>query len=301
LTREAEAAAWIRAHVEPVAKVEVVHRRPWGTVWRVPVAGADVWFKACERSQAFEPRLTATLAARWADRLPDVVAYDDKRAWLLLRDAGEPLGFDRGVEPWLSILPRYAELQRGEAVHVAEHLDGQVPDRRLAEFPALYEAMLARDLPLSGGDSERLRRFQPRLAELCAELAAHAVPETIQHDDLHGANVYPHGGTARILDWGDSCVSHPFLTLFVTFVHIAEIGARPADTGVFRRLRDAYLEPWGRPAELRETFELAYRLGPFAHVFKELRVLDAIPEERRHELGPDLPLLLAHCLEAADR
>ena len=298
---EAEAEAWIRTHVEPVAKIEVVHQRPWGTVWRVPLSGGDAWFKACAQSQTFEPRLTATLADRWAEQLPDVVAHDENQGWLLLRDAGEPLGFDGGIEPWLSILPRYAELQRGEADHSEEHLDGHVPDRRLAEFPALYEDMLTRDLPLSRDDFTRLRRFEPGFVGLCSELGAHAVADTIQHDDLHGANVYPHGGRERILDWGDSCVSHPFLTLFVTFVHLDEIGARPDDGVLFQRLRDAYLEPWGRPAELSETFELAYRLGPFAHLFKELRVFDAIPTEERQEFAPDMPALLADCLKAADR
>jgi hypothetical protein len=65
-----------------------------------------------------------------------------------------------------------------------------------------------------------------------------------------------------------------------------------------RRLRDAYLEPWGRPSELRETFELAQRLGPFAHAFKELRVLDAIPERERHFVR-DLPDILARCIAIA--
>jgi hypothetical protein len=66
----------------------------------------------------------------------------------------------------------------------------------------------------------------------------------------------------------------------------------------FTRLRDAYLEPWGRPKELHETFELAQRLGPFAHVFKELRVLDAIPENDRQRFAPDFSALVVRCLSA---
>lgn len=128
---------------------------------------------------------------------------------------------------------------------------------------------------------------------------ARGVPETIQHDDLHGANVFRGDGTLRILDWGDSCVSHPFVTLFVTFLHLEEMDGPLRGHAQLARLRDAYLEPWGRPAELRETFELAQRLGAFAHLFKELRVLDAISEEERPRLAPDLPALLAHCVAGA--
>ncbi|MBA2462584.1 MAG: hypothetical protein H0V45_12590 [Actinobacteria bacterium] len=286
--------------MEPAGPIEVVHERPWATVRRVSIAGGVAWFKTCAPVQAFEPRLTAALAGRWPDRLPEVLALDEERAWLLLGDAGERLGIGGGPEPWLSVLPRYAELQRGEAAHAAEHLDGGVPDRRIAMFPALYEAMLARELPLCSGDMARLRAFAPRFGELCAELGARAVPETIQHDDLHGANIHPRDRTPRILDWGDSCISHPFFTPFVTFLHLDELTGLQTDDPWFARLRDAYLEPWGRPNELRDTFELAQRLGAFAHLFKELRVLDAIPEEERPRFAPDLPALLARCVATAD-
>ncbi len=55
---------------------------------RVPVAGGVTWFKACAEVQAFEPRLTAELYARWPDRVTKVLAVDESRRWLLLGDAG---------------------------------------------------------------------------------------------------------------------------------------------------------------------------------------------------------------------
>jgi hypothetical protein len=293
-----EVEAWVAGHVELTGRLELVHKRPWGSVWQAPVRSGLAWVKVCAPVQAFEPRLTAALASRWPGLLPDVLAHDGERGWLLLADGGKRLGFGVGPEPWLALVPAYAELQRGEIAHVAEHLDAGVPDRRLASFSSLYEEMLAHDLPLSAADYARLRAFGPGFARLCDELATAGVPETLQHDDLHGNNVYPYNGVARILDWGDSCVSHPFLTLFVTFLHLEEMEGLARGDPWFARLRDAYLEPWGRPAELRETFELAQRLGPFAHVFKELRVLAAIPERERHFVR-DLPDILARCIAIA--
>ncbi len=298
MPRDEAAEAWIKAHVESMGRTKLVHERPWGTVRRVQVAGGVAWFKACAPAQAFEARLTPALASRWPDRLPGVAASDEERGWLLLYDAGDPLGFDGDPEPWLSVLPRYAELQRGETAHALRHVAGGVPERRIAAFPALYESMLERELPISSGDLERLQTFARRFLELCDELAAHDIAETIQHDDLHGANVYRRDGTLRILDWGDACVSHPFLTFFVTFLHLEEM--LPADGQWLERLRDAYLEPWGSPSGLHETFALAQRLGPFAHVFKELHVLDAIPREAQKRFGPNLPVLLANCVAATD-
>ncbi len=52
---------------------------------------------------------------------------------------------------------------------------------------------------------------------------------------------------------------------------------RHLDAPDVERLRDAYLEPWGG-SEYREPFELALRLGPFAHAFKELSTLGEVPE-----------------------
>src|SRR6202158_2133287 len=84
----AVAEEWIRQHVEPTGAIETTHERPWATVMRVPVAGGVIWFKACAPVEAFEPRLTAELYARWPDRVTEVLAIDETRHWLLLGDAG---------------------------------------------------------------------------------------------------------------------------------------------------------------------------------------------------------------------
>jgi hypothetical protein len=95
--------------------METAHERPWATVLRMPLADGGAWFKACAPVQAFEPRLTAGLYARWPDRVAEVLGYDEERAWLLLADAGQPVGeLGNPPETWLTALPLYAELQRGE-------------------------------------------------------------------------------------------------------------------------------------------------------------------------------------------
>jgi hypothetical protein len=186
---------------------------------RVPLTGDRfAWFKACAPVQAFEPRLTADLFGRWPDRVPEVLAYDEQRAWLLLADAGTPLRvLGNSPDAWLLALPLCAELQRGEAADAQDHLARGVPDLRLATLPARYAVLLERDLPLEHDEIGRLRRFDSRFAELCGALAAYDLPETVQHDDLHAANVYADRGRLRLLDWGDASISHPFASLVVTF------------------------------------------------------------------------------------
>jgi hypothetical protein len=264
-------------------------------VRRVPLARGVVWFKACAPVQAFEPRLTAALAGRWPDRVAEVIAHDVERAWLMTADAGTPIGaYGNPPEDWLAVLPLYAELQREEAAHALDHLAHGVPDLRVATLPARYEQLLGRDLPLDRDEIARLRELAPRFAEWCGELASGAVPETVQHDDLHMANVYIDGDRLRILDWGDTSISHPFASLVVTFRFLEEVTRLPPGDPWFGRLRDAYLEPWGR--DLAPTFALALRVGGFAHAFAWARQRDHLPAAARTEFDTAFSTVLRRAL-----
>jgi hypothetical protein len=282
---------WIRAHEEPVGAIETVHERPWATVLRVPLAEGVAWFKACAPVQSFEPRLTAELFGRWPDRVAEVLGYDEERAWLLLADAGRPVAaLGNPPEAWLAALPLYAELQRGEAARAQEHLVHGVPDLRLATLPARYDDLLQADLPLEAEEIRRLRRFAPRFVELCAELAALDVPETIQHDDLHHGNLYARGSRLRMLDWGDASIAHPFASLVVTFRFLEERAQLAPGDAWFARLRDAYLEPWGR--DLRDGLAVAVRVGAFARSIAYLRQRVPLSPEERACFDADFSIVL---------
>jgi|SRR5437868_5861624 len=291
----AAAEDWIRAHVTPVGPIETEHERPWATVFRVPLADGVAWFKACAPVQAFEPPLTAKLFARYPDRVAQVLAHDEKRAWLLLADAGTPIGaFGNPPEAWLVALPLYAELQRGEAAHMHDHLAAGVPDLRVATLPARYDGLLQGELPLEREESDRLHALAPRFAELCAELAAHNVPETVQHDDLHMKNVYAKGEQLRVLDWGDTSISHPFVSLVVTFRFLEKVTKLLPGDPWFARLRDVYLEPWGPGFEA--VFALAMRVGTVAHAIAWLRQRDHLLATERSEFDRGFAIVLRRAI-----
>jgi phosphotransferase family enzyme len=280
--------------------MEIAHDRSWATVWRVPLADGVAWFKACAPVQAFEPRLSAQLFARWPDRVAEVLGHDEERAWLLLADAGKPIGASGGNPPelWLKALPLYAELQRDETAHAGDHLTHHVPDLRLARLPERYAYLLDHDLPIGADEILRLRRFVARFIELCDELAEHGIADTIQHDDLHMTNLYADSNPPRVLDWGDASISHPFASLVVTFRFLEEVtGLAPGDPW-FNRLRDAYLEPWGRG--LNDTFSLALRVGSFAHTFAWARQRDALPLEARSEFDKPFQIVLRRAIRQMD-
>ena len=286
---------WIRAQVESVGTIEAAHERPWSTVLRVPLAGGVAWFKACGAVQAFEPRLSAELYSRWPDRVAEVLAHDEERGWLLLGDAGRPMReLGNPPEKWLAALPFYAELQRGEAAHADDHLVHGVPNLRVATLAARYDDLLRDNLPLEREEVTRLREFVPRFTELCDELVSYGIPETVQHDDLHLANLYLKDDRLRFLDWGDSSISHPFASLVVTFRFLEEWnGLRPSDPW-FGRLRDAYLEPWGKG--LAEAFDNALRVGAFAHVIAWKRQREHLPDEARADFDRVFAIVLRRAL-----
>jgi hypothetical protein len=289
---------WIRSHVEPIGAIEVAHARPWATVLRVPLADGVAWFKACAPVQAFEPRLTAELYARWPDRVAEVLGHDEDRGWLLSADAGTPAGSaGNPPEAWLAALPRYAELQRGEAARAHDHLAHGVPDLRLSVLPVRYEHLTQLDLPLESEEIRQLREFAPRFAELCTDLATRAIPETIQHDDLHHANLYERDGRLRVLDWGDASIAHPFASLVVTFRFLHERSGLPPGHPWFTQLRDAYLEPWG--PGLAGAFALAMVVGGFARAIAYIRVRAELPPEELANFDADFAVVLRRALANA--
>ena len=274
------AESWIRAHVEPAGPIVVERARPWSTVLRVPIRGGVAWFKACAPVQAFEPRLATRLFARWPDRVAEVIAHDEERAWLLLADAGTSLrDVGNAPERWADALPRYAEVQRGESAYAEDHLAHGVPDLRVTELPARFEELVGRHLPLDDAEIARLSAFAVPFAGLCAELESRGVAPSLQHDDLHTGNVYERDRRLRFLDWGDASIGHPFTSLVVTFRFLEELNGLTPDDRWFTRLRDAYLEPWGPGHD--ETFALALRIGAFAHAIAWSRQRDHLREADR--------------------
>jgi hypothetical protein len=256
---------------------------------KVPVAGGIVWFKACAQVQAFEPRLTVELYSRWPDRVTEVIAADEARRWLLMWDAGISVGeLGNPPEAWLEALPLYAELQKGETAYALDHVGHGVPDLRMLALPAGYERLLASELPLTRDEANRLLDFAPRFTELCAELAGMGIEESVQHDDLHLANLYLGGGKLRVLDWGDSSIAHPFFSILETVRFLQEFNHLAPDDPWLRRLSEAYLEPWG--SGLEETFEVAVTVGWFAHAIAWTRQRDALPPMARP--GFDVPFAI---------
>jgi hypothetical protein len=255
-----EAHAWLRETAESHARrvtgaIEQPHVRPWSTVFRAATDRGTVYLKLCGSSQAHEPALTALLARADGALVPEIIAIHPREPWMLLADGGAKIrDLLRGpalLDAWAALLPRYAGLQQALLGHADDIVGTGTPDHRLERVVGDLRAVVDDDrvFAVTGAafgprERERLRALLPSIAARCAELATTGIGPTIQHDDLHDANVLSSGARTVVFDWGDASLTHPFLSLGVVLEHSARrAGIGPEDPPIVR-LRDAYLEPW---------------------------------------------------------
>lgn len=277
----AEATSWIDDHLAAqgnprTGDIEQPHVEQWSTVLKVPTATGPVWFKAVTEQLRHEAATTTLLAERVPERVPPLLAADTDRGWMLMADAGarlrEVVPREHSLHRWHDALEATARIQLACTGDVDELLAIGVPDRRLPRLAEQYDALLA-GLGQDHGIDSRYRAATPLVEKLAAELAACDLPDTVEHNDLHDGQVFvrdlPDGGqTHLVMDWGDACVTHPFLVLSVPLTGVVAWGLDDEEgSEETAPYRDSYLLPWVEalpdrdPGDLRRAADLATRLG----------------------------------------
>ena len=257
-----------RLGLEPVGGFDQVHDRPWSTVICVPTEIGHVFFKAVAAPLRHEAALTELLGSRRPNCIPPPLAVDRERGWMLMEDGGQTLreliAHERSLDRWASVLPLYASVQIDLTGDVTALLALGVPDLRLDVLPTKVESVLDEIADLPDAERRRLVGSLPWVREACEELASAGIPETIQHDDLHDAQVFVRDGRYRLLDWGDACVSHPFFSLAVTLDGVIAWGVDDIEgSEPTEPFRDAYLEEFSErtASDVVSLSTTARRLG----------------------------------------
>lgn len=309
---------WIRAvtnrkSIQLKGEIEQPHIYHWSTVMRVKSNEGILFFKATAPETKYEIPLTQKLTEWYSEDMPELIAVDTARGWMLMRDGGEQLrAFIRptkNIKPWDPVITRYAELQIGLAGHVDEILALGIPDHRLASLPPLYSQllmdekslMIGQEKGLTAYEFQKLQNLKSRFEQICTELAAFGIPESINHGDFHDGNVLIKNGRITFFDWGDADITHPFVSLRTFFVSI-EIALELEDysfTPEMVALLDRYLEPFQKYASKDDLLE-AYTLSkPVASIVKALAWYQGITrmnESMREEFAWIVPELLKEFL-----
>ncbi len=280
---------WIHAETERqgihiTGEIEQPHVYAWSTVLHIPTDQGKLFFKATAHETIYEAALTQLLSHLYPDCMPEFVAVDAGRGWMLMRDGGEQLRASirptKDISPWKPVIARYAEVQIGLADHVTELLSLRLPDHRLSVLPVLFSELLKdeeslmidQEKGLTAAEWGQLKSMTSRFEQICSDLAGYGIPESLNHGDFHDGNVLLKDGRITFFDWGDASVAHPFVSLRTFFVSV-EMALQIDDyslTPEMAALLDLYLVPWQK-FSAREKLLAAYQLStPVASIVKAL-------------------------------
>lgn len=265
---------------------------------RVPTAGGAVYFKATAASPLFvdEGTVMRGLARLFPGSVPEPLAAEPSRRWMLLDDLGPELGWDAPVEFRELVHRRFARIQVESSRRLPELLALGCVDRRLERLATQIQDLLADDASLAGLESaevERLRTLEPRFVSLCLGLAEQGVPDALVHGDLHLGNVARIEDRYVVFDWTDACVTHPFFDLIDVF--------REQDEAVKTRLRDTYLSEWLEFAPMHMLLTIwsqAELLASLHHAVSYRSIAASVEPGTGRELEWALPELLRRVLAA---
>lgn len=304
----ADAHTWIdeelaRRGIGRTGEIQQRRVRPWSTQLVAPTGDGTIWFKANCAAQAFEPALQALLARLSPDHVDEPLAVDHERGWMLTRDRGRTLRESHAptLADWERVLADAARLQRLVADHERDVLAVRVPDCAPATVPARFDRMveLLRDRPVDDPANiraeviERLETARDDVDAAARLLAGAPLPATLQHGDLHTANVFALDG--RIFDFGDAQWAHPLESLCIPWAITHNDSLIP-----WQRLVAAYHEPWADLLALDELGELlaaAFVTQPVNRSFGWWEALTESTQEEWNEWAEAPARHLANVLE----
>ena len=238
---------------------EQVKASDFCTVQRIPTNKGDLYFKATGPAAQHEAILSNHLDQHYPGKSVGVLAIEPIKGWLLMKDiGGEPLRTRREKPLWQRAIQEYSELQVREVEHARALLTMGLPDRRITVLKAHIQEHLAAMCAtgLDAKETAEVMALQPELLQMCDQMEL-GLPPTIDHGDLHSANIRLVDGGLVFFDWGDACVTHPFFSTRVFWNSLYDLISDDAEwLGMVNQFRRFYLEPWTKFAPMRELEEL---------------------------------------------
>jgi hypothetical protein len=282
----AEAAQWMRRHMTAAGyedpEIPRIHQL-WGVSVVLSAASRTgrAFLKCSSDRFRHEGRVTQALADRSPGYLPDVLAIEPDRGWMLMRDLDAPLLGDQPESAWALGLDALAGLQQRWVGRSDELRAAGAEPRTLSQLAewvqgtALDAGLMGR---LAPGVHEAWLTAAPAMAEACLTLDRIGPGPSLVHGDFHPWNVAAGTAGTRIFDWTDAAVGHPFLDL-VTYI------MRTGDPARRRQLLQRYLGLWSRhlsSRDLQAGGQLALVVGALyqAHTYCQL-----IPTVMPDDLG----------------
>jgi hypothetical protein len=292
-----ELRAWCASVVGPVVRMDQHKLRGWATVWRVETAEGAWFAKQNCPGQQVEVALMDELSRLAPDRVVPVTAARD--GFLLTPDQGPVFAETAGedLESWVRLARDAALLQRELTPHHERLLATGLTELTPEQAPGYVATRVDQYAVLDANDprrlepevAARLRAYLPVVRRWADQVAALDLPLTLNHNDLHGNNVFDVGGRLRFFDFGDSLLTEPLGVLLIPLNILAGRLEAGGDDVRLWRVADAALEVWSDlvpAAELRAALPAALQLGRLGRVESWVRCQPSLSDEELAEWGP---------------
>jgi hypothetical protein len=226
------AIAWVEnaTHQRVSSKLNIEQHNAWGafTLIRFPMkAGPSFWLKATGRPNAHELAVTTLISSLSPGHVPSVIATNPTwNAWIMPDEgvalSAYPLDSRCRFDLLEKAVMAMAELQLKTAGLETELLAIGAFDQRLATlrdnsallFERIAEAMSLQTstrVPRIG--EKDLDELQDTFVAACSVMEELAIPATVVHGDVNAGNILYRDGCCVFIDWCETYVGCPFITL----------------------------------------------------------------------------------------
>ena len=256
--------------IGPVSEIKATDL---SVVLKVPTNQGDAYFKATTHAACHEAKLSLYLHRLLGEKVSSIIAIDEGRHWLLMRDiGGKRLRGLRDAKTWKRAIEDYAAIQ----LHMVDHVDALismgVPDRRL---PVLREEINLHlggmcSTGLSPEETATIMALRPHLMRMCDQMDG-TIPPSIDHGDLTSANIHVSDEGMVFFDWGDATVTHPFFSTRVFWNAVEELVDSESEwPQMVQQFRPHYLKAWTGYAPEEELARISAISDQLACVYRAL-------------------------------
>jgi len=282
---------------------QLVIETPYSVVYQINTNSEIFYLKNTPEKLFLEAKNLDFFKQQNLKNIPTIIAYNNKLHCFIMTNCGDislRSLFNGNIELQLlkTGIYNYTKIQRQLENKVVELIDLNTPDWRLNKLPALYNQLInQQDLLISDGltqtEINKLQQLSPICSEFCHDLSCYQIPDTINHCDFHENNMLlnKHNGQINIIDWGETVITNPFLSLNGCLWNITYFNSINSDDKEYRNLQKYCIAAWldlYTEEKLLKAFEVAnnilgiYAALAYEHMYKATQNQnDSVEKKRR--------------------
>lgn len=271
------------------ARSRAIVKVPWSNVLEINTGDEIVYLKQTPIGLFLEAEIIKLLCASNVKSIPQIIDDNKNERCFLMKKCGDVTLRDYfngnlKLDVLKQAIVSYKKIQQSTIKCVDELLAIGVPDWRLDKFPDLYGELVGNKKYLDDNNitieqQKKLNQYKGRVENLCADLTAFGIAETLNHSDFHDNNILydKTNKTTAIIDLGETAINHPLFSLHACIEAVKNRYHLTDDSAEYQLLQqcafDGFLDD---KKEFDRAIEVVVLLFPVYLLFTQKRFLDAI-------------------------